>query len=186
MSPLNSVLSFVAIGLVGIEVFALVDALVRPANGFVAAGKLTKVVWVAILVAALLFTGFLSFLGLAGVIATLVYLFDVRRRQRGGVPLPGRKHGVPQQGFQRNCWPTRVNRTRRSRRWSFCRYRGIAACCCVRCIIRRVFRRIGGGLPAYRELVRRAGKGGRQRQRLRRQFPVGGRNRIQRQGWQGR
>ncbi len=78
LSPFNSLLSYVGIALIGLEVFALVDALVRPTNGFPAAGKLTKVVWVAILAGAVLFTGFLSTLGLIGIIATLVYLFDVR------------------------------------------------------------------------------------------------------------
>jgi hypothetical protein len=78
LSPVASVLSFVGIALIGIEVFALVDALVRPRPAFVAIGKLTKPIWVAILAVAVVFTGFLSFLGLAGVIATLVYLLDVR------------------------------------------------------------------------------------------------------------
>jgi hypothetical protein len=78
LSPFNSLLSYIGIALIGLEVFALIDALVRPTNYFPAAGKLTKVVWVAILAAAVLFTGFLSTLGLIGIIATLVYLFDVR------------------------------------------------------------------------------------------------------------
>jgi Protein of unknown function (DUF2516) len=78
LSPFNSFLSYVGIAIVGLEVFALVDALVRPTAGFPAAGKLTKVVWVAILAVAVLFTGFLSTLGLIGIVATLVYLLDVR------------------------------------------------------------------------------------------------------------
>jgi hypothetical protein len=78
LSPFASVLSFIGIALIGIEVFALVDALVRPSAAFVGAGKLTKPIWCAILAVAVLFTGFLSFLGLAGIIATLVYLYDVR------------------------------------------------------------------------------------------------------------
>jgi hypothetical protein len=78
LSPFASVLSFIGIALIGIEVYALVDALVRPSAAFVAAGKLTKPIWAAILAVAVVFTGFLSFLGLAGIIATLVYLYDVR------------------------------------------------------------------------------------------------------------
>jgi hypothetical protein len=78
LTPFASVLSFIGIALIGIEVYALVDALVRPSAAFVAAGKLTKPIWAAILAVAVVFTGFLSFLGLAGIIATLVYLYDVR------------------------------------------------------------------------------------------------------------
>jgi hypothetical protein len=66
--------------------WALVDALVRPATGFVAAGKLTKPGWVAItaLAALLLYwQGPMSFLGLPAVIAAIVYLVDVRPAVRG-------------------------------------------------------------------------------------------------------
>jgi len=64
-----------------LALWALVDALVRPATGFVAAGKLTKPGWVAITaLAALLLSwrGPISFLGLPAVIAAIVYLVDVR------------------------------------------------------------------------------------------------------------
>ena len=66
--------------------WALVDALIRPATGFVAAGKLTKPGWVAItaLAALLLYwQGPMSFLGLPAVIAAIVYLVDVRPAVRG-------------------------------------------------------------------------------------------------------
>jgi hypothetical protein len=78
LSPFNSLFSYLGLALIGLEVFALVDALVRPANGFPAVGKLTKPIWATILAVAVLFTGFLSFLGLLGIVATLVYLLDVR------------------------------------------------------------------------------------------------------------
>ena len=84
----------------GLEIFALVDVLRRPAGVFVAAGKRTKGFWTAILVgaAALGFialpppvgAGFLSslgFLSIVAVIAAAVYLTDVRpavRQIRGG------------------------------------------------------------------------------------------------------
>ena len=64
-----------------LALWALVDALVRPATGFVAAGKLTKPGWVAITaLAALLLSwqGPMSLLGLPAVIAAIVYLVDVR------------------------------------------------------------------------------------------------------------
>ncbi len=66
--------------------WALVDALVRPAAGYVAAGKLTKPGWAAILVLAvlvILWQGPMSFLGLPAIIAGIVYLVDVRPAVRG-------------------------------------------------------------------------------------------------------
>jgi len=66
--------------------WALVDALIRPTAGYVAAGKLTKPAWCAITGFALVllyFMGPLSFLGLPAVIAAIVYLVDVRPAIRG-------------------------------------------------------------------------------------------------------
>ncbi len=77
------VLFFAALG---ITAWALVDALVRPAAGYVAAGKLTKPGWAAILglsLLVILLMGPMSFLGLPAVIATIVYLVDVRPAVRG-------------------------------------------------------------------------------------------------------
>jgi hypothetical protein len=66
----------------GLTVWAFVDALVRPAAGFVAAGKLTKPGWAAItgLAALIIFwqQNPMTFLGLPAVIAAIVYLVDVR------------------------------------------------------------------------------------------------------------
>jgi hypothetical protein len=73
-------------GTLALTVWAFVDAVVRPAAGFVAAGKLTKPGWLAITgIAALilLWQGPLSFLGLPAVIAAVVYLVDVRPAVRG-------------------------------------------------------------------------------------------------------
>ena len=73
-------------GVLALAVWAFVDALIRPANGFVAAGKLTKPGWAAItgLAALILFwQGPMSFLGLPAVIAAVVYLVDVRPAVRG-------------------------------------------------------------------------------------------------------
>lgn len=81
-------LFYLALALTG---WALVDALVRPAAGYVAAGKLTKPGWAAILALAVLvvlWRGPLSFLGLPAIIAAIVYLVDVRpavrQLRRGG------------------------------------------------------------------------------------------------------
>ena len=69
-----------------LTLWAFVDSLVRPAAGYVAAGKLTKPGWAAILGLSLLVVllmGPMSFLGLPAVIATIVYLVDVRPAVRG-------------------------------------------------------------------------------------------------------
>ena len=73
-------------GVLALAVWAFVDALIRPANGFVAAGKLTKPGWAAItgLAALIVFwQGPMSFLGLPAVIAAVVYLVDVRPAVKG-------------------------------------------------------------------------------------------------------
>jgi hypothetical protein len=73
-------------GVLALTVWAFVDALIRPASGFVAAGKLTKPGWAAItgLAALIIFwQGPMSFLGLPAVIAAVVYLVDVRPAVRG-------------------------------------------------------------------------------------------------------
>ena len=73
-------------GVLALSIWAFVDALIRPATGFVAAGKLTKPGWAAITgVAALIlfWQGPMSFLGLPAVIASIVYLVDVRPAVKG-------------------------------------------------------------------------------------------------------
>jgi hypothetical protein len=66
---------------VGLCVWALVDALVRPAAAFPIAGKLAKPFWLvvtAVLGALTLVLGALSLAGMAGAVAAIVYLADVR------------------------------------------------------------------------------------------------------------
>lgn len=73
-------------GALALTVWAFVDALIRPAAGFVATGKLTKPGWLAITgLAALVVYLFqpMSFLGLPAIIAAIVYLVDVRPAVRG-------------------------------------------------------------------------------------------------------
>ena len=73
-------------GVLALTVWAFGDALIRPASGFVAAGKLTKPGWAAItgLAALIIFwQGPMSFLGLPAVIAAIVYLVDVRPAVKG-------------------------------------------------------------------------------------------------------
>ena len=82
---------------VALAAWAFVDALIRPAAGFVAVGKLNKVAWAAITGAALLIDyltarfllGPLNILWLAGAVGTIVYLVDIRPKLRG---LRGRKN----------------------------------------------------------------------------------------------
>ena len=65
----------------GVQVYALVDAAVRPAAAYLAAGKLTKPAWVAILAVSLAVGQLLSListLGLVAIVATIVYFVDVR------------------------------------------------------------------------------------------------------------
>lgn len=73
-------------GTLALALWAFVDALVRPASGFVAAGKLTKPGWLAITGLAVLVIYFfspMSFLGLPAIIGAIVYLVDVRPAVRG-------------------------------------------------------------------------------------------------------
>ncbi len=73
-------------GALALTLWAFVDALIRPANGFVAMGKLTKPAWVGItaLAAVLVYLmGPMSLFGLPAVIAAVVDLADVRPAVRG-------------------------------------------------------------------------------------------------------
>ena len=72
--------------LLGVKVFALVDALVRPAPAYESAGKLTKVAWLLILGLALavhLLDSALGILSLLSTVAAFVYLADVRPAIKG-------------------------------------------------------------------------------------------------------
>lgn len=75
------------LGALGLQLFALVDALTRPAHAFEAMDKMTKPAWVLILTLALivivLFRSPIGLLGLLGVVAAGVYLADVRPALRG-------------------------------------------------------------------------------------------------------
>jgi len=68
--------------LLGVKVFAFVDALVRPAQAYVAAGKLTKPAWSLILgltvAVALVWPSVIGIFSIVGIVAAFVYLLDVR------------------------------------------------------------------------------------------------------------
>ena len=85
----SAVLLFVlGLGLLALKVWALIDAIRRPAEAFVAAGKQSKIIWVAILTVVVLLGGasVLNLFALAGTVAAIVYLVDVRPAVTGFSP----------------------------------------------------------------------------------------------------
>lgn len=86
-----SLLLVLSLGAFGLKLWALVDACLRPDAAYRAAGKFSKVAWIAILAVAVLLTGsdVLGLLSLVSVVAAIVYLVDVRpavRSLRPGGP----------------------------------------------------------------------------------------------------
>jgi len=75
--PAFALMSLVSLGLFVLKAYALVDCAMRPAAAFEAQGKLKKVIWLGILVLAVLFGGH-GLLGIAGTVAAIVYLVDVK------------------------------------------------------------------------------------------------------------
>jgi hypothetical protein len=76
----SALFTVLGLGALVLKVWALADAIYRPGPYFEAAGKLSKLAWIAILALALVLTGG-SFAGLLGIVATvaaIVYLVDVR------------------------------------------------------------------------------------------------------------
>jgi hypothetical protein len=65
-----------------VKMWALIDGILRPAQGFTAADKLTKTAWMWILgltvVSHVVFKSTFGLLSLAGAVAAFVYLLDVR------------------------------------------------------------------------------------------------------------
>lgn len=80
LDPTNLLLLALGLLALGIKIWALVDAVRQPTAAFPVAGKLTKPIWLTILVAAVLLSGtnVLGILGLVGTVAAIVYLVDVR------------------------------------------------------------------------------------------------------------
>jgi hypothetical protein len=70
---------------VALAAWALVDALIRPAQAYVAVGKLSKPAWAGITALALVLAYFVplfSLFWLPAVIASILYLVDVRPKLR--------------------------------------------------------------------------------------------------------
>jgi NAD/NADP transhydrogenase alpha subunit len=71
----------VQFGCLGLQLWAVVDCVARKSQAFVLTGKLTKPAWLAITIVAAvvtLYLGVINFIGIAGIIGSIVYLVDVR------------------------------------------------------------------------------------------------------------
>jgi hypothetical protein len=69
------------LGLLGVKVFALVDCLRYKNAHFVSAGKRSRTLWLVLTGLSLAFhliTGPIGFINIAGTVASIVYLVDVR------------------------------------------------------------------------------------------------------------
>ena len=83
-------LKTIFVGTMVLQVWALIDAAIRPTPAYVAAGKLTKPAWLALTGASALtgvFFPLISMFRLAGLVASIVYLVDVRpavKESQGG------------------------------------------------------------------------------------------------------
>ena len=71
-------IGLIALGLFVLKLYALIDCATRPAGAFEAHGKQTKVIWLVILVVAVLLNSVFGILGIAGTVAAIVYLVDVK------------------------------------------------------------------------------------------------------------
>lgn len=90
--PLNVFFLALAVAAFAMEAWAFIDAAIRPAQAYTAAGKLTKMKWMLILGVAVALglaaavgyggLGAVSFLAIAAFVAAAVYLSDVRPRVR--------------------------------------------------------------------------------------------------------
>ena len=84
-APLAYFFVALAVAAFVVEVWALIDAITRPAQAFVAAGKQTKLIWLIILGIAFVlglyaaaYGGVTGFLSVAAFVAAAIYLADVR------------------------------------------------------------------------------------------------------------
>ncbi|MYW67880.1 DUF2516 family protein [Streptomyces sp. SID8379] len=89
MQGFNSLLSLLNLALIVFSGFAFIDAAMRREDAYRAADKQTKPFWLIVLGIAFVVNwifGILSFLPIIGLIATIVYMVDVRPavRQIGG------------------------------------------------------------------------------------------------------
>jgi hypothetical protein len=93
-APLTYFFVALAVAAFVVEAWAFIDAIIRPAPAFVAAGKQTKVIWLIILGVAFVlglysaaYGGVTGILSVAAFVAAAIYLADVRpkvKNFRGG------------------------------------------------------------------------------------------------------
>jgi hypothetical protein len=84
-TPLNYFFVALAVAAFVVEAWAFIDAIIRPAQAFTAAGKQTKVLWLIILgvafvlgLSAAAYGGATGILSVAAFVAAAIYLADVR------------------------------------------------------------------------------------------------------------
>ena len=88
-APLTYFFVALSIAAFGVEAWAFVDAIIRPAPAFAAAGKQTKPIWLIILGVAFVlglytaaYGGVTSILAVVAFVAAAIYLVDVRPKVR--------------------------------------------------------------------------------------------------------
>ena len=88
-----------AVAAFGVEAWAFIDASMRPAPAYLAAGKLTKMKWLLILGVAFVlglysaaYGGVTGFLSVIAFVAAAIYLSDVRPKVRR---VPQERHATP-------------------------------------------------------------------------------------------
>ncbi|HEY6495580.1 MAG TPA: DUF2516 family protein [Trebonia sp.] len=87
--PLNDFFLALAVAAFAVEAWAFIDAIIRPAPAYLAAGKLTKTKWLLILGVAFVlglysaaYGGAVGFLSVIAFVAAAIYLSDVRPKVR--------------------------------------------------------------------------------------------------------
>jgi hypothetical protein len=75
----TGVFGLLSLAILGLKLFALVDAAVRPERVWRGAVQQSKTFWLVLLAVSVLLGG-LGLLGIAALVATIVYLVDVRPR----------------------------------------------------------------------------------------------------------
>lgn len=98
MQGFASFMSLLSLALIALSAFALVDAMIRREDAYRAADKQNKTFWLIILAIAFIVSWLfpiMSFLPIIGLIATIVYIVDVRPavRQISGGGGGGRRDG---------------------------------------------------------------------------------------------
>lgn len=84
--PIYGLFALLSLALLALKLWALVDACVRPERAYYVTGKWSKVGWVVVLALGALIGQGIGLLGIASLVAAIVYLVDVRPalRELGG------------------------------------------------------------------------------------------------------